>query len=102
MGTSRRDMPLAANDSLEGEGGVDEGTSRRDMPLALADDALEREGGVDNVGDGECRKPSDQPRDAAQREECSNRMKRVFLLFIVVTGGRKGFAREHQNGFYET
>jgi hypothetical protein len=46
-------MPLAANDSLEGEGGVDEGTSRRDMPLALADDALEREGGVDNVGDGE-------------------------------------------------
>ena len=53
VGTSRRDMPLAANDSLEGEGGVDEGTSRRDMPLALADDALEREGGVDNVGDGE-------------------------------------------------
>ena len=53
MGTSRRDMPLAANDSLEGEGGVDEGTSRRDMPLALADDALERKGGVDNVGDGE-------------------------------------------------
>jgi hypothetical protein len=45
---------------------------------------------------------SDQPRDAARREECSNRMKRVFLLFIVVTGGRKGFAREHQNGFYET
>ena len=49
-----------------------------------------------------CCKPSDQPRDAARREECSNRMKRVFLLFIVVTGGRKGFAREHQNGFYET
>jgi len=29
-------------------------------------------------------------------------MKRVFLLFVVVMGGRKGFAREHQNGFYET
>ena len=38
VGTSRRDMPLAADDSLEGEGGVDEGTSCRDMPLALADD----------------------------------------------------------------
>jgi len=24
-----------------------------------------------------CCKPSDQPRDAARREECSNRMKRV-------------------------
>ena len=54
MGTSRRDMPLAADDSLEGEGGVDEGTSRRDMPLALADDdSLEGEGGVDDVDDGE-------------------------------------------------
>ncbi len=40
MGTSCCDMPLAADDSLEGEGGVDEGTSRRDMPLALADDNL--------------------------------------------------------------
>ena len=29
-------------------------------------------------------------------------MKRVFLLFVVVMGGQKGFAREHQNGFYET
>ena len=54
VGTSRRDMPLAADDSLEGEGGVDEGTSRRDMPLALADDdSLEGEGGVDDVDDGE-------------------------------------------------
>ncbi len=54
VGTSRRDMPLAANDSLEGEGGVDEGSSRRDMPLALAaEDSLEGEGGVDDVDDGE-------------------------------------------------
>jgi len=29
-------------------------------------------------------------------------MKRVILLFVVVMGGRKGFAREHQNGFYKT
>ncbi len=49
-----------------------------------------------------CCKPSDQPRDAARQEECSNRMKRVLLLFVVVMGGRKGFARGHQNGFYET
>ncbi len=54
MGTSHRDMPLAADDSLEGEGGVDEGTSRLDMPLALAnDDSLEGEGGVDDVDGGE-------------------------------------------------
>jgi hypothetical protein len=54
VGTSHRDMPLAANDSLEGEGGIDEGTSRRDMPLALADDDLqEGEGGVEDVDDGE-------------------------------------------------
>ena len=54
VGTSRRVMPLAADDSLEGEGGVDEGTSRRDMPLALADDNLqEGEGGVEDVDDGE-------------------------------------------------
>jgi len=31
-----------------------------------------------------------------------NQMKRVYLLFVVVMGGRKGFAREHQIGFYET
>ena len=29
-------------------------------------------------------------------------MKRVLLLFVVVMGGRKGFAREHKIGFYET
>jgi len=29
-------------------------------------------------------------------------MKRVLTTFVVVMGGRKGFAREHQNGFYET
>jgi len=29
-------------------------------------------------------------------------MKRVLTTFVVVVGGRKGFAREHQNGFYET
>jgi len=29
-------------------------------------------------------------------------MKRVLTTFFVVMGGRKGFAREHQNGFYET
>jgi hypothetical protein len=28
-------------------------------------------------------------------------MKKVYY-FDVVVGGRKGFAREHQNGFYET
>jgi hypothetical protein len=51
VGTSRRrDMPLAANDSPEGKGGVDEGTSRRDIPLALANDNLqEGEGGVEDV-----------------------------------------------------
>ena len=59
--------------------------------------------GIINVGEAYlCRKPSDQPRDAARREECSNRMKRVLTTFVVVMGGRKGFAREHQNGFYET
>jgi len=26
-------------------------------------------------------------------------MKRVLTTFVVVMGGRKGFAREHQNGF---
>ncbi len=26
-------------------------------------------------------------------------MKRVLLVFVVVMGGQKGFAREHQNGF---
>jgi len=29
-------------------------------------------------------------------------MKRVLTTFVVVMGGRKRFAREHQNGFYET
>ena len=47
VGTSHRDMPLllAADDSPEGEVGVDEGTSRRGMPLALADYNLQ-EGGA--------------------------------------------------------
>jgi hypothetical protein len=48
VGTSpHRDMlpPLAADDSLEGEGGVDEGTSR--LALAADDDLQEGEGGVD-------------------------------------------------------
>jgi hypothetical protein len=52
-GTSRRDMSLAADDSPEGEGGVDEGTSRRGMPLALADYNLQEGGGVEDVDDGE-------------------------------------------------
>ncbi len=64
VGTSpRRDMPLAANDSLEGDnkGGVEEGTtsrrrqtSRHDMPplALLADDDLqEGEGGLEDVDD---------------------------------------------------
>jgi len=25
-----------------------------------------------------------------------------LTTFVVVMGGQKGFAREHQNGFYET
>jgi len=29
-------------------------------------------------------------------------MKRVLTTFVIVMEGRKGFAREHQNGFYET
>ena len=37
-----------------------------------------------------CRKPSDQPRDAARREECSNRMKRVFSTFYRCDGRAKG------------
>jgi hypothetical protein len=55
VGTSRRDMmPLAADNLLEGEGGVDKGMSCSDMPLALAaDNSLEGEGGVDDVDDGE-------------------------------------------------
>jgi hypothetical protein len=33
--------------------------------------------GMPSICLGPCCKPSDQPRDAARREECSNRMKRV-------------------------
>ena len=47
-----------------------------------------------------CCKPSDQSRDAARREECSDLDEKSLTTFVVVMGGRKGFAREHQNGFF--
>ena len=51
-----------------------------------------------------CIKPFSQPRDAARQEGVLKSeiwMKKVYY-FCVVVGGQKGFAREHQNGFYET
>jgi len=49
-----------------------------------------------------CCKPSDQPRDAARREECSDLDKKSLTTFCRYDGRAKGIAREHQNGFYET
>ena len=46
-----------------------------------------------------CHRPSDQPRDAARWEECSDLDEKSLNYFCVVVGGQKGFAREHQNGF---
>jgi hypothetical protein len=34
-------------------------------------------------------------------KECSDLDEKVYYFDVVVEGG-KGFAREHQNGFYET
>ncbi len=46
-----------------------------------------------------CSKPFNQPRDAARQEECSDLDEKRFNYFYGVVEGRKGFAREHQNGF---
>ena len=51
---------------------------------------------------GSCCKPSNQPRDAARREECSNLDEKSLTIFYRCDGRAKGIAREHQNGFYET
>ena len=36
-----------------------------------------------------CPKPSDQPRDAARREECSDLEEKSLTTFVVETGGQK-------------
>jgi len=48
---------------------------------------------------GLCCKPSDQPRDAAQREECSGLDEKSLTTFCRCDERAKGIAREHQNGF---
>jgi len=57
---------------------------------------------VFNITESNCCKPSDQPRDAARREECSDRDEKSLTTFCRCDGRAKGIAREHQNGFYET
>ena len=46
-----------------------------------------------------CCKPSDQPRDAARREECSGLDEKSLTTFCRCDGRAKGIAREHQHGF---
>jgi hypothetical protein len=45
-----------------------------------------------------CCKPSVQPRDAAQREECSDLDEKSLTTFCHCDGRAKGIAKEHQNG----
>ncbi len=47
-------------------------------------------------------KPSDQPRDAAQREECSDLGEKSLTTFVVVMRGRKGLLESTKMDFYET
>jgi len=46
-----------------------------------------------------CCKPSDQPRDAARREECSDRDEKSLNTFVVVMGGRKGLLESTKMDF---
>ena len=55
--------------------------------------------GQDCIREQVCCKPSDQPRDAARREECSGLDEKSLTTFCCCDGRAKGFAREHQNGF---
>ncbi len=48
----------------------------------------------------QCIKPFDQPRDAAQLEGLLGSGWKKFNYLYVVVEGQKGFAREHQNGFF--
>ena len=49
-----------------------------------------------------CCKPSDQPRDAARREECSDLDEKSLILFVVVMRERKGLLESTKMDFYET
>ena len=49
-----------------------------------------------------CPKPSDQPRDAARREECSDLDEKSLTTFVVETGGQKGLLESTKMDFYET
>ena len=51
---------------------------------------------------GMCCKPSDQPRDAVQREECSDLDEKSLTTFVLLWEGKKDLLESTKMDFYET
>ena len=49
-----------------------------------------------------CCKPSDQPRDAARREECSDLDEKSLTAFVSLWEGKKDLLESTKMDFYET